>query len=285
MGSHRGVGALLVALGVGGAKQIGLRERHAGWDVADHRVVSGRLVGHHVGHHAAANQLGQHLGCVAEQANGDRIAGLCRLLHPGQRLVEAVGPAVKVAGRNAPLDVLLANLHCQAARTGHRRGQRLRATHAAKTGRQHPPVGQVATEVHLARCREGLEGTLHDALRADVDPGASGHLAEHGQTGPLEFVELLPGRPVRHQVGVGDEHLRRHLVRPQNADRLARLHQQRLVVLERPERGNDAVKGRPVARSLARTPIDNQVLRPLGHVGVEVVHQHAEGRLLHPTFA
>ena len=141
MGSHRGVGALLVALGVGGAEQVGLGERHTGRDIADHRIVRCGLVGDHVGYHAAADQLGQHLCCVAEQANGDRIAALCRLLHPGERLVQAVGPAVEVARSDASLDVLLANLHRQAARARHRRGQRLRATHATKASGQHPPVG------------------------------------------------------------------------------------------------------------------------------------------------
>ena len=45
--------------------------------------------------------------------------------------------------------------------------------------------------------------------------------------------ELLPGRPVADQVGVGDQHARRPLVGAEDADRLARLHEQRLVVLER----------------------------------------------------
>ena len=40
---------------------------------------------------------------------------------------------------------------------------------------------------------------------------------------------MLPGRPVRHQVGVGDQHARRVRVGAEHADRLARLHQQRLV--------------------------------------------------------
>ena len=43
---------------------------------------------------------------------------------------------------------------------------------------------------------------------------------------------MLPGRPVRHEVGVGDQHARRVGMGAEHADRLARLDQQRLVVLE-----------------------------------------------------
>ncbi len=89
---------------------------------------------------------------------------------------------------------------------------------------------KVAAVVLAAGLDEGLVGALHDALAADVDPGAGGHLAVHHQALAVELVEVLPGRPVRHQVGVGDQHARRVGVGAEDADRLARLDQQRLVV-------------------------------------------------------
>ncbi len=42
---------------------------------------------------------------------------------------------------------------------------------------------------------------------------------------------------------------------------------------------------RPVAGRLARAAVDHQVVGPLGHLGVEVVHQHAQRRLLLPAAA
>ena len=39
---------------------------------------------------------------------------------------------------------------------------------------------------------ERLVGALHDALRADVDPRARGHLPVHHEAGALQLVELLP---------------------------------------------------------------------------------------------
>ena len=85
------------------------------------------------------------------------------------------------------------------------------------------------------------------------------------------------------QIGVGDQHARRVGVGAEDAHRLAGLHQQRLVVLQPPQRRDDAVEAFPVARGAADAAIDHQLLRPLGHLGVEIVHQHAQGRLGQPA--
>ena len=114
---------------------------------------------------------------------------------------------------------------------------------------------------------EGLVGALHDALRADIDPRAGRHLAVHHQALAVELVELVPGRPVRHEVGVGDQHARRVGVGAEHADRLAGLDEQRLVVAERPQRGDDAVEALPVARRPADAAIDDQFAGLLGHLG------------------
>ena len=91
------------------------------------------------------------------------------------------------------------------------------------------------------KCRRADGGerfvrALHDALAADVDPAAGRHLAVHRQAAVLEIAEVLPRRPRRHEQRVGDEHARRAGMRPEDADRLARLHEQRFVVLERAQR-------------------------------------------------
>ena len=76
-----------------------------------------------------------------------------------------------------------------------------------------PPVRdpfalQAAAVVLAPGLDEGLIGALHDALRADVDPRAGGHLAVHHQPFFIQLVEMVPGRPMRHQVRVGDQHAR-----------------------------------------------------------------------------
>src|ERR1035438_6852779 len=91
----------------------------------------------------------------------------------------------------------------------------------------------------LACRREGLECTLNDSLRTDVNPRAGGHLPVHDEAKLLQLIELLPVRPVAHQVRVADEYAWRVLVRLKDADRLARLHQQRLIVFQSLQRVDD----------------------------------------------
>ena len=88
-----------------------------------------------------------------------------------------------------------------------------------------------------------------------------------------------------HEVGVGDEHPRRPFVGAEHADRLARLDQQGLVVLQVPQRVHDGVEGVPAARRPARAAVDDELVGVLGDLGVEVVHQHPHGRLLRPALA
>ena len=166
---------------------------------------------------------------------------------------------------------------------GQRRRERLRAAHAAEPRRQDPAPGEIAAVVLAAHLDEGLVGALHDALRADIDPRARRHLAVHHQALAIELVEMIPGRPVRHQVRVGDQHARRVGVGAEDADRLARLDEQRLVGFEPAQRRDDAVERLPVARRAADAAIDDELARPLGDVGVEVVHQHAHRRFGQPA--
>src|ERR1039458_8351297 len=137
----------------------------------------------------------------------------------------------------------------------------------------------------LACRREGLECTLNDSLRTDVNPRAGGHLPVHDEAKLLQLIELLPVRPVAHQVRVADEYAWRVLVRLKDADRLARLHQQRLIVFQSLQRVDDGVVALPIACGAAGSAIHHEVLRTLGDVGIEIVHQHAHGGFLPPAFA
>jgi hypothetical protein len=163
-------------------------------------------------------------------------------------------------------------------------GQRLRAAHAAQARGEDPAARHAAAEVLAAGLDEGLVGALHDALAADVDPRAGRHLAVHHQALAIELVEVLPGGPLGHQVGVGQQHARRIGVGAEHAHRLARLDQQRLVGLQLAQR-EDRVEAVPVARRLADAAVHDQRVRVLGHLGVEVVLQHAVGRLDQPVGA
>src|SRR5262249_40854997 len=68
-------------------------------------------------------------------------------------------------------------------------------------------------------------------------------------------------------------------------DRLARLHQQRLVFFEVAKLAHDYVERTPRARSPPRAAVNHEVVGALGHLGVEVVREHPQGGLLHPPLA
>jgi len=153
-------------------------------------------------------------------------------LRAADGVVDVVGLLVQVAVLDPPGDPGRVALDADDHAAVHRHGQRLRAAHAAQAAGQRD---RALERPAIAFGRDGGEGlirALQDALGADVDPGTRGHLAVHGQAELLEPPELLPGRPLRDQVGVRDEHPRRPLVGAQDADRLARLDQQGLVVFE-----------------------------------------------------
>ena len=195
----------------------------------------------------------------------------------------ALGTHVAVAVLDAAVDAGRVALDADRDAAVHRDGERLRAAHAAEPRRQGDRPGERAAEP-LGRHRgERLVRALEDALRADVDPRTGRHLPVHRQPEGLQAPELLPGPPLRHEVGVGDEHARRPLVRTEDPDRLAGLDHQRLVVLQVAQRADHRVEGVPGPRGPARAAVHDQLVGVFGDLGVEVVHEHAQGGLLLPA--
>ncbi len=74
-------------------------------------------------------------------------------------------------------------------------------------------------------------------------------------------------------------------MRAKDSDGLSRLDQQCFVVLERLQLAHDRVETRPVAGSLARTAVDDEIVRSFRYVGVQVIHQASKRRFLMPSFA
>ena len=207
------------------------------------------------------------------------------LAQPREGVVEVGGALVEIAGADATLDALQVDLDAQRRAAEHGDGQRLRAAHAAEPGGDDEAAREGAVEALAGGGREGLVRALEDPLGPDVDPGPGRHLAVHHQPGGVELAEVLPGRPVGDEVGVGDEHARRRLVRLDDGDGLARLDEQRLVVAEALELAPDRLVAGAVARGLADPAVDDELVGLLGDVGVEVVLEHAQGRLLLPAAA
>jgi hypothetical protein len=247
------------------------------------RVVRRGLIGDRVRPDPAAQELGHDLRGVAEQPDRQRLPVARRPLDERQRLVEPGRADIEIARIEPLLDALRPALDCEHRGARHGRRERLRAAHPAQTRGQDPAAGETAAVMLSAHLDKGFVGALHDALAADVDPRAGRHLAVHHQPLAVELVEVLPGRPVPDQVRVRDEDARCIRMGAEDAHRLARLDQQRLVVAERAQRRDDPVVTVPVARSAADAAVDDQFLGPLGDLGIEVVHQHAQRRFGQPA--
>ena len=137
----------------------------------------------------------------------------------------------------------------------------------------------------LSRRGKGFKCSLHDPLRADVNPRTRRHLPIHHQPGAFELVELLPIRPMPDQVRIGNQHPRRVFVGLEHAHRFAGLHQQGLVILQIPERIDDGMIGLPAPRRPPGAAVDHQIARPLSDLLVKIIHQHTHRRFLLPTLA
>src|SRR6185436_440656 len=70
-----------------------------------------------------------------------------------------------------------------------------------------------------------------------------------------------------------------------NSDRLARLHQQGFIVFNGLQLANDRVETIPVARCLPSPTIDDEFVRLLSNIRIEIVHQTTQRGFLMPTLA
>ncbi len=233
----------------------------------------------------AAAQAGSISAALPTSAMLQRRAVGGRRACPGERLGRVRGQPVHVADVEPSPGARLVDLDDDAHAFVHRHRHRLGAAHPAQTGGQRDGPAQRPAEMLAGGLGERLVRPLQDALRPDVDPRARGHLAVHHQPVALELAEDLPGRPLADEVRVGDEHPRRPGMRPDDPDRLARLDEQRLVVLESAELADDGVEGLPRARGAAGAAVDDEVVGVLGDLRIEVVHEHPEGRFLRPAAA
>ena len=284
LGGHRLAGSYGEPLRVLGAQRGHVLEGDAARQVGE-RVVGRGLVGDDVDGGAAGQEAREDVGGVAEQADGQGLALVAGFCGASERVVYVARLLVQVAELDPPADAGLVALDADDHAAIHRHGQRLGTAHASQPRGQGDRALERSAESFGRYRGEGLVGALQDALGADVDPRARGHLAVHGQAERLQAAELLPGGPLRDEVGVGDEDPRCPLVGSQDTHGLAGLDQEGLVVLELFERPHDGGVGVPAAGGAAGATVDDELLGVFGNLGVEVVHQHAHRGFLRPSLA
>ena len=103
---------------------------------------------------------------------------------------------------------------------------------------------------------KSLKGALNDALTANVNPRSRRHLAIHRQTLFIELVKVVPVGPMRHEIGVRDQHARRIGMGLDDCDWLARLHDQCFVSFQLLERIDDDVEIAPSPRSAPNSTVN-----------------------------
>ncbi len=260
-------------------------EGHAIRNISVERIVRRSLIGENVRNDAAFSEFGNDVGAVADQSDRNIFFLADCVLQDAQRFIERGDHEVAVASLQAFLDALGIDVNAQKSRASHGRGEGLSSTHSAHSAGDDQLAGEISAEMLFTCSGERFEGALHDTLRTDVDPASRSHLTVHHQSGALELVELLPVRPVADEIGIGDEHARGVIVSLEDTDWFARLHQQRLIVRQILQRLDDGAEGFPTARGASGSAVDDEVFGALGDLLVEVVHQHAHGSFLLPSFA
>jgi len=285
MNDHRFGGAADVFFGIADAEFGGLRKRETLRDVAIERVVSARLVCDDINDNAAANDFREDLSAVADETDGEGAAFSAGSFTESKGFVEVFGEGVAVACVYATLNARTVHVDSKYNAIIERDGEWLRAAHAANAASDDEFALERASKVAVSERGEGLEGSLQNALSANVYPTSGGHLAIHDEALAIKLVEVLPGSPFADEIGVGDENAWSEIVRGKDGNGFTRLDEESFFVAELLKLADDGVEGLPVTRGATDAAIDDQVGGTLGDFGVEVVHEAAECGLLLPTFA
>ena len=129
-------------------------------DVPVEGVVCRRLVGEHVRNEPSPCQLGQHVGAVANQADGQRASRALGLLAPAKRFIQGRRRTIQVARLDSPMHSRGIHFDGQTHAVVHGRGERLSASHTAEATRQHETSAQRPAEVPARHGAERLVRTL-----------------------------------------------------------------------------------------------------------------------------
>src|SRR6185437_10685997 len=135
--------------------------------------------------------------------------------------VEIARLAIAIPRLDPLVDARLRHFDSQKRSAEHRCGEWLRTAHSSKSGGDDESPCERAVEVLACYRAERFVGSLHDALRADVDPRAGCHLPVHDQSFTLELAKLVPRRPAADEIAVRNEHARRAAVSAQHTHGLA----------------------------------------------------------------
>ncbi len=266
-----------------------LFNRPAQRQVTVDQIVCRGLVRHQVRFQAsglrAADQFRQNLRRIAEQRNGHRLLARRVLFDCRESIINVFRLPVDISSAETKVDAGLLALDIQGHGASKCGCKCLSTAHSAESRSQDPSAREVVVVVLTTCIGKGLKRALNNALTADVNPASCRHPTVHEQALAVEFIDVSPCAPFGNHVGVGQQHPWRIGVGLENVDRLAGLDQQCLVRLQRLEGRKGLVEALPVACRASDAVIDDQTLRILGHLFVQIVLKHPESRLDQPVLA
>ncbi|MNE14649.1 hypothetical protein D3C80_1075370 [compost metagenome] len=171
---HRGAGGDFDRFWIAFALGLGLLNGPADRQVTVARVMCGGLVGNDIGTRATGlhplDQFRKDFRGIAEQADRFGFALGRPFGDQRKRFIQRLCLGIDVTGAQAKIDAGLVAFDRKAAGAGHDGGERLGAAHAAESTGQDPLALEAAVIMLAASLDKGFVGTLHDALRADIDP-------------------------------------------------------------------------------------------------------------------
>ncbi len=285
MMGHGVGGAADIICWIGFAESIGFFAGEAGGVIAVEGVVGGGLVGEGVGGEVFFEEGFEEIDGVAEPADGSGFVVCFGFEGTGDGGVEVGFEDIEVAIVDALFEAFDTDISHETDAFVHGDGEGLSAAHAATAGGDVEGSFEGATEVLAGALGVGFVGSLEDALGADVDPGAGGHLAEHDETLGGEFIEMLLSGPVRDEVGVGDDDAGGFEGGLDDTDGFAGLDEEGFVGFEVFETVDDSVVAFPGTGGLTPSAVDDEFIGFFGDFWVEVVHEHAHGGFGLPGFA
>src|SRR5262249_5815971 len=116
------------------------------------------------------------------------------------RIIKIFGSDIYLFQLQTPLDTPWVDFDENAYTAVESNGLWLSPTHFAQSGTENKFAAKIAPAMLTSKRAKSFVCSLQNALRPDVDPGTSGHLAVHHQTFAFVLIELLLCGPVRNDV-------------------------------------------------------------------------------------
>ena len=247
------------------------------------RVVQRGLVRSQIHIDALGVQAFPHVHDIAHVSKGAGGFFGLRLAHTGHQYVQVFGDFIHPALFVALVGCRRVHLCGDGYTAGNVGCFGLGPAHAPQAG-GHKQFALQAFAVlgHLATCVEHSDGgAVYNALRTNVHVASCGHLTVLGHPQGVEFFPVVRLAVVGDHHPVGHHHARCVFVRRKQAQRMAAVHHQGLLLGHLSEVMHHQPVLRPVLEDCPVAAVGDQLVRVLRHSRVQVVldHQH-DGRRL-----